>query len=388
MPSSQFLCNTRGARNELVSRMNVSRTLSPASRRDFLRSSAFGLSGLACASRSPGQTVAPAAPKTGRFNHYDDAVLVAGEPPPISSGSFTIVALPDTQKYAKANPEGFLAQTEWIAANRASRNIACAMHLGDITDNNKPEQWDLAVRAMKKLDGAVPYFMALGNHDYSEGGSCADRRTLFNDYFPLATYGKTPTFGGVYDKEPERYENSYHLVSAGGRDLIVLCLEFGPRKDVVRWANEVVAKHHNRAAILVTHAYMYYDNTRYDFAKRGKSQSWNPHGYKVATATGDDVTDGEELWQMLVSKHPNFIMTLNGHVLEDGLGRLTSKAGSREVHQMLFNCQMRPNGGDAWMRVIEVKADGMADICDFSPLLKQRNEAPENKFSVRLAPIG
>jgi hypothetical protein len=369
-------------------RMNPSPPLSSSTRRDFIRTSALGVGGLSCAGSVIAQTPAPAAKKAPRFNNYDDAVLVAGEPAPIASGSFTIVALPDTQKYAKANPEGFISQTEWLVANRKSRNIACAVHLGDITDNNKPEQWDLAVRAMKKLDGEVPYFMSLGNHDYSDNGSCADRTTLFNNYFSVGAYSKTPTFGGVYDKEPDRYENSYHLLSAGGRDLIVLCLEFGPRKDVVRWANEIVSKHHNRAAILVTHAYMYYDDTRFDFAKYSNSQSWNPHGYKIAATTGDDVTDGEELWQMLVSKHPNFIMTLNGHVLEDGLGRLTSKAGTRDVHQMLFNCQMRPNGGDGWMRVIEVKSNGGADICDFSPLLKQRNEAPENKFSVQLASIG
>ncbi len=80
-------------------------------------------------------------------------------------------------------------------------------------------------------------------------------------------------------------------------------------------------------------------------------------------------------------------MTLNGHVLEDGLGRLTSKAGTRDVHQMLFNCQMRPNGGDAWMRVIEVKANGTAEVCDFSPLRKERNETAENKFTLQLAAV-
>jgi hypothetical protein len=358
-------------------------------RRDFLRASGLGIGGLVSANvLAADAPPAAAKPKIARFNHYEDAVLVSGEPPAIAPGSCTIVALPDTQKYAKANPDGFLAQTEWIAKNRASRNIACALHLGDITDNNLPEQWELAARAMKKLDGNVPYFMALGNHDYSAGGACTDRTTLFNDYFPLATHGKASTFGGVYDKEPDRYENSFHLLSAGGRDLLVLCLEFGPRKDVVRWANEIVAKHHNRAAILVTHAYMYFDDTRFDRAKYGTSQSWNPHHYKVAAATGDDVTDGEELWNLLVSRHPNFIMTLNGHVLEDGLGRLTSQAGKRQVHQMLFNCQMRPNGGDGWMRVIEMKSNGTAEVCDFSPLRGERNEAAENKFSLQLAAIG
>ncbi len=362
----------------------------PAStRRRFLRTSALGLgAGGLGAFAEEKAAPRPARPKIARFNHYDDAVLAKGEPPSIADGSFTIAVLPDTQRYAKDNPEGFLAQTSCLAESRKRRNIACALHLGDITDNNLPEQWELARRAMGQLDGGLPYFMALGNHDYSEGGVCSDRSTRFNDYFPLSTHGKLPTFGGVYDKEPDRFENSYHLLSAEGRDLLVICLEFGPRKDVVRWANDVAAKHRDRAAILVTHAYMYFDDTRYDWARHGTAQTWNPHSYKVAAATGDDVSDGEELWQNLVSRNPNFILTLNGHVLEDGLGRLSSEAsGGRQVHQMLVNFQMRPNGGDAWMRLIEVKADGSASVCDYSPLRDEHNAAAENRFDLRLSPV-
>ncbi len=361
-------------------------TTSAITRRHFLHASALGAGGLYGSLAAADK---PAPVKIATFNHYEDAVLVKGEPPAIAPGSFTIAVLPDTQIYAKTNPEGFLAQTEWIVQNRQSRNIACALHLGDITDNNRPEQWELAQRALKRLDGEVPYFMALGNHDYSEDGFCVDRTTRFNDYFPLVDYARLPTFGGVDDKEPDRLENSYHLLTAGGQDLLVLSLEFGPRKDVVRWANDVVSQHHHRAAILITHAYMYFDDTRYDWEKRGKSQSWNPHKYKVATDHGDDVSDGEELWQNLVSKHPNCILTLNGHVLEDGLGRLTSQTpGGRQVHQMLCNYQMRPNGGDSWLRLIEIKTDGTADVCDYSPQRGERNEAPENKFTLKLSPIG
>src|SRR5690606_11881493 len=131
---------------------------------------------------------------------------------------------------------------------------------------------------------------------------------------------------------------------------------------------------------------MYYDETRYDWAKHGKYQFWNPHNYPVAEATGDDVNDGEELWTKLVSKHGNFIMTLNGHVIGDGLGRLASSTpAGRDVTQMLVNFQMKPNGGDGWMRLIEMRADGEARVCDYSPILNQRNESAQNKFEFDLA---
>ena len=317
---------------------------------------------------------------------YADARFVDGPPPVPEKDSFTVIVLPDTQNYSERFPEQFEAQTEWIVEQQRDRRIACVLHLGDITNHNSPPQWENAVAAMSRLDGKLPYFMAVGNHDYSEGGRCTDRTTLFNDYFPLAKYRELPNFGGVYDKEPDRFENNYHLFSAGGREFLVLSLEFGPRKDVVRWANEVAGRHEDRAAILITHAYMYYDETRYDWAKYGPNQSWNPHAYGVAKATGDDVNDGEELWRDLVSRHDNFALTLNGHVLNDGLARLTTATpAGREVPQVLVNFQMKPKGGDGWLRLLEFRPDGKTvQVYDYSPTRDQCNESPQNQFTLRV----
>ncbi|MDB5344759.1 MAG: metallophosphoesterase [Schlesneria sp.] len=318
---------------------------------------------------------------------YADGVLVDGEPAAMQPGSFSIVVLPDTQNYSEKHPDIFLSQTKWIIDNQQSRNIACVLHLGDITNHNTVPEWENAVAAMSLLDGKVPYFMVPGNHDYSEKGGCKDRTTRLNDYFPVKQFRDLATFGGVYDKEPDRFENSFHLFSAEGRKFLVVALEFGPRRDVVRWANEVVSQHKDREAILITHAYMYFDDSRYDWKKSGKEQSWNPHAYPVAKATQDDVLDGEELWTNLVSRHENFIMTLNGHVLQDGLGRLTSATpGGRNVHQMLVNFQMRPAGGDGWLRLLEFRPDGhTVQVSDFSPTRKQCNRSAQNEFSLKLS---
>ena len=40
-----------------------------------------------------------------------------------------------------------------------------------------------------------------------------------------------------------------------------------------------------REAILITHSFIYYDDTRYDWKKYGAKQRWNPHGYGIAKAT-------------------------------------------------------------------------------------------------------
>lgn len=208
---------------------------------------------------------------------YEDAVLIDGPPPLPESGAFTMAVLPDTQYYSHRFPEQFLAQTEWIATQQRTRRIACALHLGDLTNRNSAPEWERAARAMATLDGKLPYFMIIGNHDCGEGGNAADRSTAFNDHFPLAKYRESSHFGGVYDREPDRFENSYHLFSGEGRDFLVLGLEFGPRRDVVRWANEVAERYHDRAIILLTHAYLYHDDRRYDWNKYGPEQKWNPH---------------------------------------------------------------------------------------------------------------
>lgn len=312
----------------------------------------------------------------------DTETLVAGPPPLPADDCFTIAVLPDTQNYSSHHPHQYAAQTKWLAEQVAQRRIACVLHLGDITNYNSPPEWEVAAAAMKQLDGKVPYFVAIGNHDYSEGGRCTDRTTRYNEYFPLERYRQRETFGGVYDAEPEKYENSYHLFSAGGTDYLVLSLEFGPRNDVLRWANEVVAEHADRKAILITHAYMYSDETRYDWATREKSQNWNPHAYGVAQAIHGGVNDGQQMWDKLVKKHPSFIMTLNGHVLNDGLAQLVSDGDhGNPVTQMLVNFQMKPNGGDGWLRLLEVQpSTGKVSVYDYSPALDQQNQSPQNRF--------
>jgi len=320
---------------------------------------------------------------------YADGVLVDGEPPLPEKGAFTFAVLPDTQHYSEKFPDTYLAQTRWIIEQKERRRIAGVFHLGDITNHSTIAEWENARRAMRVLEAAgMPYCVVPGNHDYSAKGECKDRTTLLNDYFRVADLQKFPHWGGNYDKEPDRLENNFQFMEAAGRKFLILGLEFGPRADVVRWANAVAAAHRDREIILLTHAFIYFDDTRYDWKTHGKKQTWNPHSYGVAKSTNDDVNDGEELWEKLVSKHENFILTLNGHVLRDGLGRFVSKTPrGRAIPQVLVNFQMRPKGGDGWLRLIEMRPDGSAQTYDYSPTRQQRNESQQNQFALKFAPI-
>lgn len=288
--------------------------------------------------------------------------------------------LPDTQIYTARYPELFEAQTRWIADNAERLGIRFVLHEGDVVNDNRAEQWDVAERALRTLDGRVPYVVALGNHDYGPKGCASDRSSLFNARFPAEEMRARPGFGGSF--EPEKVDNSLHVFDTPSGPWLVLALEFGPRDEVVAWANEVLAEHASTPAIVLTHAYTYYDGTRYD-RERYAEQSWSPHEYGVARA---GVNDGEALFQKLVRRHDCVQLVLSGHVLGTGAARITSRQdGGSEVHQLLANYQHRARGGDGYLRLIEV--DGGRErirVRTYSPVLDRYRTGDEDAFELRL----
>lgn len=295
-----------------------------------------------------------------------------------ASDSTMLVALPDTQVYSQLYPGLFQAQTAWVLANARRRNIAYVLHLGDITNNNTPAEWQHAADALSILDGVVPYAIVPGNHDYGPSGDATTRDTLMNDYLAYAQVAAWPTFGGAY--QPGRLDNTYHLFSLGGRAVVLLALEWGPRDEVIQWANSVMDSHPGRFGILITHAYLNNNDLRYDHTDASHPQDFNPHFYATP-----GVNDGEELWQKLVRKH-DFIMVVNGHVLGDGTGYLASTTDTGiTCHQVLANYQFRNLGGEAYLRLFEILSDQRTvRVYAYSPLYDSFLNEPDQTLSFTL----
>jgi len=299
-------------------------------------------------------------------------------------GAFALVALPDTQYYSFSYPGIFLSQVSWIVANVQRLHIPYVFHLGDIVDQNTPTEWQRAAQAMWLLEGVVPYTVTPGNHDLGPSGSASTRDTLMNQYFSYEMTSTWPTFGGAY--QVGKMENTYHLFSAGGRDFIVLSLEWGPRDPVVVWADGVMAANPRRYGILVTHAYMNNNDRRYDITDTAHPQDFNPHQY----GTAGGVNDGEELWQKLVRKHA-FVLTLNGHVLGDGTGYLASVTDKGNTcHQIMSNYQFRALGGEGYLRVMSFQDDNKTiKVQTYSPLYDSFLVEPDQNFTITLdVPVG
>ncbi len=305
--------------------------------------------------------------------------------PSARESAWTFAVLPDTQIYTKAYPELFEAQTRWIAENAERYRIRFVLHVGDVVNDNLDAQWAVAARAFAHLDGRVPLVCALGNHDYGPSGSCSDRSTLFDRHVDVRAVLERPSFGGCF--EPGRVDNSFHVFDTPSGRWLVLALEFGPRDEVVSWAAEVLAANASTPAVLLTHAYTYHDDTRYDRAR--EDQSWSPHVYGVAKLPGG-VNDGEALYRKLVREHPSVQLVLSGHVLGRGTARITSpQEGGSEVHQLLANYQHRSRGGDGFLRLMEIDAErARIRVRTYSPVLGQYRDDEQDAFELPLPRFG
>ncbi len=284
---------------------------------------------------------------------------------------FTLVALPDTQYYTHeiggATRDMFTAQTQWIVNRKYDSNIVFVLHEGDITDDNNAPEWTNALTSMSLLDGVVPYAMTVGNHD---GLNQSQSQTaLFNQFFPLGKFQNLPTFGGVF--ESNRMDNCYHFFSVGGVDWLLLSLEFGPRDSVLAWANQVVTNYPNRRVIVLTHAYLYPDNT---LLGSSTNQSAVPTGY-------GRMNNGTDIWEKFVRHHANIGFVLCGHLGDTG--RLVSAGDyGNQVFQMMADYQFDALGGGAYLRIVQFFPDqDKMSVKTYSPYLDNWLTDTNNQFA-------
>jgi hypothetical protein len=334
------------------------------------------------------------------------------------NGGWTIAVIPDTQNYAKflKNQENFHLMTEWLRQHIEPWNIQAVLHEGDFVeqnhiaeggghgwgDQNSSAQWESAQMSIAKLYGEVPTILATGNHDYGIRNA-ETRETQFNNYFGLTDNKLTCNGmgGGIWkggcanSHGAVTLENgAYELAPPDSPKILILSLEWGPRREAVAWAESVLSepRYQNHLGILLTHAFLNDDNIRdHDHQKAG-----NPHHYP--TGNDGNTHDGEDLWNALVQPSRQIRIVLNGHVMGKHVGyRSDPSAHGQQVHQMLFNAQglgggsdHRGNGGDGWLRLLTFEPDGRTlSVRTFSPLLLKHaknpwRDRPEHQFQLQL----
>lgn len=249
----------------------------------------------------------------------------------------------DVQYYTQteSNVAIYRNSIEWLKQQSSKTHFGCILHTGDITQTNSISQYERFRKVTEQVAYDVPYFSAIGDHDYTweDGVHIEDRNsTLFNDYvnFPMSKDKVVEYF------EEGRMENIVVENTIFGERYNLLILEFGPRKEVVEWANRYVQEHSDIKFILINHEYL---------EKGGQRRT---SGLKCrARLRNTSYTTPEELWKSLVYPNDNIACVLCGHV--GGLYALTytPNIAGRDVPQIQHNIQGSPYRYDNWIMLWE-----------------------------------
>jgi hypothetical protein len=278
--------------------------------------------------------------------------------------------MPDTQHYTDnggSNAANFTAQTQWIVANKDSRNIVFVTGLGDIVENGdaNDSEWQIAHGAYSLIEDplttfladGIPYGLSVGNHDQSPiGGGSSATTSKYNQYFGISRFNGRGYYGGHYGSDND---NHYELFSASGMDFIIIHFEYDttPEQDVLDWADNLLTIYSDRRAILSTHWMI---NT-------GNPGSWGAQGQAIYNALSD---------------HPNLFLMLGGHVPGEGRRQDTAVNGN-VVNTLLSDYQSRANGGDGWLRIMTFSpANNTISVQTYSPVLGQFETDADSQFTL------
>lgn len=295
----------------------------------------------------------------------------------ISDNTDYIVVLGDIQEYtAGTGYEPYFRKTmEWIKAQN-DKSIKCILHVGDVTWHNAGYQWECFYNNTVSVAENILYITCTGNHDYDSDNSgnwvaskIYDRNsTHINEYakFPLTEKNIVARF------ETDRIENIVVANEIKGERYDILVLEFGPRTEVLEWANKYVSKHNDRKYILLTH----------EFLSRG-GERISANSFAELQLCNTTWSSPEDVWQKLVKDNDNIVCVLCGH---NGFStQLYSKnTAGREVPQILFNLQYQENGGDGMVQLWEFPEHGdSVSVRVYNTITHEFHSDPSTSFKFR-----
>lgn len=233
---------------------------------------------------------------------------------------------------------------DWILAQKhVGMNINSILHTGDVTQTNAIGEWGCFYEATHELFKEIPYISAIGDHDYTwdDYGVIHDRySTHFSEYFnfPLTKQRVVAWY------EKGRMENIVIENYIHGMPIFFLVLEFGPRKEVVEWANEYVKNHPDIHFILLNHEYLDSGGGR---RTKGLKCSFRLKNTQTTYTTPN------ELWKQLVKCNDNILCVLCGHVNSLYTYTLEENDFGREVPQIQHNIQGSTYRYDNWLMLWE-----------------------------------
>lgn len=311
----------------------------------------------------------------------------------VNPGDFTWAILPDTQTYTSGDPTNFYNGMQFLRTNATAMNLRALVGLGDIVqDGGNLTQWGVAKIGYGIVSSNVPNVVimpALGNHDYDDSGTTFINTRAATNYinqFSNLVYTNAGWNGAQFGAS-NHFENSFVIQTNAGKAYGILMLEFGPRTNVMDWAASVVASNAMVSWFIVTHSYMYRDDSRV-----GDSDLYNPRVYQCCTNSAD----GEAMWSGWIKNMPNVVAVFSGHDLADGQGRLAEAGTFKNViSQYLFNYQANTTVGDSGgtddaglsgtIQLMTFRPSlGLVEVRSYSPAYNTTNSTSTYQFAFPL----
>ncbi|MBO4962199.1 MAG: InlB B-repeat-containing protein [Clostridia bacterium] len=283
-----------------------------------------------------------------------------------NNDEYTLIYVPDTQCTVRSYYPYALQMFDWIVDNAYAMNLQFVMGLGDIVDGipdvantgsiphelNVADQWDKMAEAYKKLsDNGILWSAIVGNHDYdlnSLGELPSKKASVFNEHFgynstTLSNDVRATVVGRYHTDTASTQENDmlnviyeYTATTNNGAVVkyLVLAFEFGPSPEVIEWALEFISKpeYANHRVLYNTHSLVFADG------QFGNSTTTNnPEDY---WRNGVTSVNGEQTWEMLLSKSANVFINASGHIESDSIVTRTDIGDyGNKVMSMLADAQ-------------------------------------------------
>lgn len=273
--------------------------------------------------------------------------------------SFALVG--DTQIVNRDYPEKFSKIYDWLVANAKSRKMKFVIGLGDITDTDVDEEWERGKAEINKLRGVVPFSFVRGNHD------------SFGQYKNYMSYDEfSDTITGSYN---DTMLNTYHEVTVGETKYLFLNLDWALTENIVNWANTVISEHSDYRVIVSMHIYLNPDGTP---EGEGDSQTALKYGGNF---------HGDDLWEMIFSKHKNIAMVISGHKPTD---QVVVSRHEGESGNIVTELLVDPQGTDVTYEGVGLVAmlyfseDGKNVSLEYYSTVREGHYLPENQFEFTL----
>ncbi len=210
------------------------------------------------------------------------------------TADFSFIMVPDVHINGGTGA-GWIAQANWIVANKTALNIQGVFSVGDFTSSGYvPDIANGWTQGFQAIDGlGIPYGVAIGNHDYDSDNPSGRLSTTFDAQLGYARISGKTWFGGAWTDPNGQHANEYILFTepTTSRKFLVLFLELYPRPGALAWATGVIAANPGREVLVFTHAYQQ-DDTQGTLADRASTFGPKLYGLPSVDASGVDI----EVW--------------------------------------------------------------------------------------------